>query len=150
MRHCHVAEPGNARYSHLQKPNRVIKWIHRRPFKIRYKRLEGPVKVIAITDSAFRKEDKTGLAVKGAVIGIIQALDEQPGGDLHVLECFSKKLRRVTRSRYGAELLSLSDGVEFAKRVAVTMAELYAPNSNLDMLRQPRKRATGQSRWSLS
>ena len=93
------------------------------------------MKVIAITDSAFRKEDKTGLAVKGAVIGNIQALDEQPGGDLHVLECFSKKQRRVTRSTYGAELLSLSDGVEFAKRVAVTLAELYAPNSNLDTLR---------------
>ena len=56
-----VAEPGTARYNHLQKLNRVMKWVKRRPFKIRYKRLTGPVKVIAITDSAFRKEDKTGM-----------------------------------------------------------------------------------------
>ena len=69
--------------------------------------------------------DEWGLRIGSVVIAI----------DLHVLEGMSKKQRRVTRSTYGAELLSLRDGVEFAKRVAVAVAEVHAPNSNLDMLR---------------
>ena len=61
---------------------------------------------------------------------------------MHVLECYSRKQRRVTRSTYGAEILALSDGFEFAKRVAVTMAELLMPWNGLEELRQAEETGT--------
>ena len=86
-----------------------------------------PVKVLGIGDSAFRKETSSGLAIRGAIVGLCQKCDNEPGGPLHVIEFFSKRQRRVTRSTFAAELLSLSDCFDICKLVSYALAEISHP-----------------------
>ena len=83
-----------------------------------------------ISDAAFRKEDSAGLAIRGAVIAIVQSIIGSPGGLLHVLEWYSRKQRRVTRSTYSAELNALADAVDFGKLMAMTLSEVLRPFPN--------------------
>ena len=65
------------------------------------------------------------------MIGLAEKNSDTLGGGFHLLEVFARKQRRVTRSTYGAELLALSDGVEFAKLVAIAFDELVVPKASL-------------------
>ena len=109
--------------------SKVCRWIRRVPSFIRYECLEGPVKILTIADSAFRKEDSSGLAMKGAIIGIAEHRDSaktvcDPGGRLHAIDWYSRRQRRIARSTFAAELHSLVDGVEVAKVVLQAMLEI--------------------------
>lgn len=115
--------------------NKVCRWVRRIPSFIRYECLVGPVKILTIADSAFRKEDASGLAMKGAIIGIAEHRDStvatgtgkptcDPGGRLHAIEWYSRRQRRIARSTFAAELHSLVDGVEVAKVVLQAMLEI--------------------------
>jgi hypothetical protein len=87
--------------------------------------------VLSVSDSAFRKEDKGALAMRGALIGISESHETHPGGRLHLIEYFARKQRRITRSTYSAELNAASDAYDFAKLVALTMTEIlhYQPDA---------------------
>jgi len=111
---------------HLLRLNKVCKWVRRKPSFIRYERLEGETKLVAIADSAFRKEDKTGLAMRGAIIAVAESHQSHPGGRIHLIEYYSRKQRRVTRSTFAAELHSLIDAVESAKVISHAFAELMS------------------------
>ena len=49
-----------------------------------YKRLTSPCKMLVISDSAFRKEDTSGLSIRGAVLAICEDHQSHPGGNIHV------------------------------------------------------------------
>ena len=116
---------------HCLRLNKVVKWCKRKKFSIVYKQLESPCKVLSVSDSAFRKEDKGALAMRGALIGISESHETHPGGRLHLIEYFARKQRRITRSTYSAELNAASDAYDFAKLVALTMTEIlhYQPDA---------------------
>jgi hypothetical protein len=116
--------PNNEHYIRL---NRLCKWVKRKPLFLLYKRLTGPLKVLAVSDSAFRKEDCTGLAVRGALILICELHVAHPGGCCHVIDYYSRKQRRVTRSTFAAELQGLADSLEYAKLVAFAVHECIVP-----------------------
>ncbi len=82
------------------------------------------MKLVVILDSAFRKEDESGLAMRGAVIGIAELNPEHPGGVVQVLAYYSRRQRRVTRSTFGAELHALADATELAKLIGYAISEL--------------------------
>jgi hypothetical protein len=107
--------------------NKVLKWIRRKPAALTYKHMVGPCRVVGISDSAFRKECNAGLAMRGAIIAISSDNALTLTGTLHVVEFYSRRQRRVTRSTYSAELNALSDAYEFAKLVALTLAEIVRP-----------------------
>ena len=119
---------------HVRKLAKVVRWVRRKRVSIKYRRLRWPLRVLVVTDSAFRKEDQSGLAMRGAMIGVAEKNQDTPGGGFHLLEVFARKQRRVTRSTYGAELLALSDGIEFAKLMAIAFDELVVPNATLTEL----------------
>ena len=110
----------------------VAKWAKRKPAFLTYHCLPTPCVTVVISDSAFRKEDLRGLAMRGAIIGIGTEQVETPSGGLHVLEFYSRKQRRVTRSTFSAELNGLSDGFEFGRMIAQTVAEIvsYVPKAS--------------------
>ena len=87
-----------------------------------------PCRIIGVSDSAFRKEDAKGLAMRGSVIAIGELSNIDPGGRLHILEFYARKQRRVTRSTFSAELNALSDTYEFAKLIAMTVCECISPH----------------------
>ena len=112
---------------HLLRLNKVTKWVKRKPFMIIYRKLVEPLKVIAICDSAFRKEDTSGLAMRGAIIALAEDHSDHPGGQLHMLEFYARKQRRITRSTFAAELHSLIDATEMANLIAFAIAEISSP-----------------------
>ena len=111
----------------LLRLNKVCKWIRRVPSFIKYERLQGPIKCLVIADSAFRKEDASGLSMKGSVVGLSEKHVSSPGGRIHMIEWFSRRQRRVTRSTFSAELHSMIDGLETAKVILQAILEIMSP-----------------------
>jgi Reverse transcriptase (RNA-dependent DNA polymerase)/Integrase core domain len=114
-------------YNDLLKLNRVCKWVKRRPMHLKYERLEGPVKILVISDSAFRREDESGLAMRGALVCIAEDQPGNPGGRIHILEFYSRKQKRVTRSTFAAELHALADSLEVGKLICYSLCEIMRP-----------------------
>jgi hypothetical protein len=113
---------------------KVCKWVKRKKSHLLYKKLRTPTRVVTPSDSAFRKEDVKGLAMRGAMILLCEEAENHPGGNCHVLEWYSRKQRRVTRSTFSAELNSASDAYEIAKLIAMTVAECVHPYPNIQAL----------------
>ena len=64
---------------HIRKANRLLRWVrkHRLRLGIWFRRLSGPLRLVTISDSAFKAEEYKGLVMRGCVI----LLAEVPGGD---------------------------------------------------------------------
>ena len=83
------------------------------------------MKLVCVSDAAFKRVDPSGLACRGMVISLISGLDKSfPGGDLQVLDFASKKQKRVARSTFAAELHSVADSLETAKLISLTLQEM--------------------------
>ena len=116
--------------AHLLRLNAVIKWCKRKPCFLKYVKLLTPtLKVLCCNDAAFRREDATGLAMRGSIIGLAEDHVVHPGGSVNTLDFFSRRQRRVVRSTFGAETNSLADGVEIGKMVSYTPAEILLPKA---------------------
>ena len=113
---------------------KVCKWVKRKKSHLLFKKLRTPTRVVAPSDSAFRKEDTKGLAMRGALIMVCEDADSHPGGNCHILEWYARKQRRVTRSTFSAELNAASDAYEFAKLIAMTLAECIRPYPSIQSL----------------
>jgi hypothetical protein len=119
---------------HATRLNRVVKWCKRKKAQLTYRKLRTPTRVIGISDSAFRKEDAKGLAMRGAIVALAEWFEDHPGGACHIFDFYARKQRRVTRSTYSAELNGASDCYEFSKLVALTIAECIRPYPTISAL----------------
>lgn len=121
---------------HAIRLNRVAKWVKRKDSCLVFCVLLNPIRIVAISDSAFRKEDAVGLAIRGAIIALVDALfgADALGGAVHVLEFYSRKQRRVTRSTFSAELNALSDAIDIGRLIALTFSELLRPYPQASVL----------------
>ena len=119
--------------AHMCRLSCVIKWAKRKPIHMCYARIPTAwMKVLVVSDAAFRREDSSGLAMRGSIIGLAadnNGSNQQLGGVCNVIDFFSRRQRRVVRSTFGAETNSLADGLEIGKLIAFTLAELLTPNS---------------------
>ena len=114
---------------HSARCNKVLKWARKHPYYLTYKRMIGEIITLTISDSAFRKEDARGLAMRGSITGLSPFQEETPGNILHVIMFWASKQRRVTRSTFSSELNSLVDSIDFAKQLAMLMAEIVLPET---------------------
>jgi hypothetical protein len=122
---------------HMKRLNQVVRWIKRTPSALVYRKLNGQLKLLVISDSAFKREDKSGLAMRGALICIAeQKYADNPGGNLHIIEYYARKQRRVTRSTYAAELQALADAVEVGRLVNLAYTEIMIANVTATRLMQ--------------
>jgi hypothetical protein len=72
--------------------------------------------------------------MRGAVIGITSKAQDHPGGDLHMLEYYSRRQRRVARSTFAAETHALADALELGKLISLAITEIIAgPSSARDL-----------------
>ena len=122
-----VASKG--KYEHLRKCNKLIRYVKRHKVALRYRKLKEPLRVVAISDAAFRREDPTSLAMRGAMIVVNSVNEKTPGGDHHIIEFYSKKQRRIVRSTFGAELNALEDAFEMAKIISATYTSSITPTT---------------------
>jgi hypothetical protein len=112
----------------VSRANKLVKWVKRKTAALTYRPLTGKLRIMVISDAAFKREnDHTGLAMRGAIVGLQEYHEKNPGGTLHVWEFYARKQRRVCRSTFAAELHSLSDAVEMGKLCAIAATELYLP-----------------------
>ena len=130
---------------HYLKVNKLLRWVKRKPVVLFYGKLEGPLRLLVVSDSAFRKEDTTGLAIRGAIIALAGPANssDNPGSAVHIMDFYSRRQRRITRSTYSAELHGLADSLELSKIIAITLTEIAFPY--LEPLRLSRKEEQGET-----
>ena len=118
---------------HLKQPrvrdilnlNRVLKYLKVKPLALTYHKIEGPWKLLAISDSAFKGEDQDCLAVRSGIIALCAKHGVQEGrNSLQVIEFTTKKQTKVCRSTFAAELHSSLDLVGTAQVIRSVLSEI--------------------------
>ena len=108
---------------HVLMLNRVVKWLKRRGCTLVFRHVPGPWRVLAILDSAFRAQEPDCLALRAAIIAVTTDKTEL-GGELAIVEFYSRKLPLVVRSTFGAESHGLADGLSTTSFLAGFIDEL--------------------------
>ena len=111
----HAKQPKN---KHLRALNAVLTYLKAHPTHLLYQRLTGPLALVAVADSAYRREEHEdhaeGLAMKGAMFALrSMAASDGPGGRWMLLEWYSRKQRHVTRNTWSSELFAVVDAADF-------------------------------------
>ena len=122
---------------HVRKANRFLRWIRRNCARLGvwFRRLNGPLRLVTISDSAFKAQDFQGLVMRGCVIVLAEAGTPTGGESSHtwrsgqtvecqLLDWYSRKHSRVVRSTYAAELLSVLDAVGQGQILAACFDEV--------------------------
>jgi hypothetical protein len=113
---------------HLKRLNALTRWTQRNPRTLHYHRIPEPTQLLAISDSAFKREETTGLALRGLVVILCSATADEltlpAQAQLHILDFCSKKQRHVTRSTFAAELMAATDACDALWTMAVILHEL--------------------------
>ena len=122
------------RYIDLKRLNTVLKFMKKHPMDTVFRRLVGPLKIIAVSDSAFKRQDESPLACRGSLTLLCTDTQDVLGGNIHILDYDCKKQKRVTRSTYGAELHGLADSMEATRIIACAYTELYRGAKTFDQL----------------
>ena len=91
---------------------------HSKRLGVWFRRLRAPVRVMTLSDSAFKAQDYQGLVMRGCVVVLAElgagntdtsdvSLWSGQNVQCQVLDWYARKHSRVVRSTYAAELLSL-------------------------------------------
>ena len=72
--------------AHVVRLNLVCRWMKRKPSSLLYARIPGVLKVLVISDAAFRREDLSGLAMRGGIVCIAETRADDPGGRIQVMD----------------------------------------------------------------
>ena len=109
-----------ATVGHALKINKLTKWVRRKKCHLSYKRMTGNIQLACVSDSAFKTEPNSSIALRGAIIGIWSE-----DGTFHVLEYYCRKQRRICRSTFAAETNALADAVEIARLLNFTITHTH-------------------------
>ena len=124
-----------ATIGHCLKLNKIVRWLRRKECNLTFHSLSGRVRTLVVSDAAFRREDPSALAMRGAIVGVSEIGDSSgPGGLFHTLEWYSRRQRRVTRSTFGAETQALADSYEVGRVINLTLAAIWLPSSTVRSL----------------
>ena len=74
--------------------------------------------------------------MRGAIIAIGSLNDANPGGQLHVIEHYARKQKRVVRSTFAAEIHALVDSIEHGKLLMFALAEVLCGSLGARELQQ--------------
>ena len=95
--------------------NILVRYLKRESGAIRYVQIPEPHKLVGFSDSAFKAQEgeSSGLALRGLAVVLCQ---DKPGAlascPVHLLDFIVRRLKRVVRSTFAAELNALIDAVE--------------------------------------
>ena len=123
-----VAAP---KISHCRDANRLVRYLHKLvkddQHALMYHKLNGPLVLYAVGDSAFSAGEFEGLALRGGFVLVAErGADGKPklGGKCQVLDYYCRKHSRVCRSTFTAELHNLIDICNQALLVRSMLVEL--------------------------
>ena len=88
--------------------NRLVRYVKSKSCSLNFYKIEEPWAVWVVPDSAHRAQDPDALAIRANIVllGSMAA----PGGPVQVLDFVSRKLARIARATFVAELLALWAG----------------------------------------
>ena len=106
-----------------------------------YKTLSHPMKLVGFSDAAFKAqpEEASGLALRGMAMLLMEAGLERPcsrSGTAHLLDYLVRRIRRVVRSTFSAELNALIDSIESMILSQVALHEIFCGVQDVKMLVQ--------------
>ena len=105
--------------------NRVLRYVKAKPLAMRFKRMNHPWRLVAISDSGFKGEGQDHLAIRSGIIALVSEEFPKLGvNQTQIIEYVSKKQTRVCRSTYSAELFSCIDVRGLALNVKMTITEV--------------------------
>jgi len=122
------------RYVDCRRLNVVVRYMKRHKVGLWYKKFNGKVRMLGFTDSAFKtqEEEGSGLALRGLAVLIgpeITSGDTAtiPGVETvaHLVDWVSRKLKRVVRSTFAAELNALIDAIETLLLLQLIYHQIY-------------------------
>ena len=130
---------------HIKRLNTLTRWAQRNPRGLRYARLSLPLRLIAVSDSAFKREEDehghaSGHAMRGCVI-VRAGADPADSTSLNVqvLDYVSRKQRHVCRATFAAELFGAVDSIDALLQLCSVQYELCNGSQSLDRLRRLRE-----------
>ena len=104
--------------------NRLVRWVKKHPQRIRYQRLRGSLRLVLVSDSAFAAGETDGLAMRGALVLLVESESDQPFGKVHVLDYYARKQPHVCRSTFAAELHAALDALNQGIVIQAALSEL--------------------------
>jgi hypothetical protein len=115
----HVGDP---LVKHLHEANACLAQMQANPYRITLRTLTGPLKLVVHTDASWGNVGD-GNSQGGEIISLAEDKDI----DAKFCPCLwsSRKIRRAVRSTFGAETLSLVDGVDNALVLRYLIAEVF-------------------------
>jgi hypothetical protein len=147
-----------AQLIHVRRLNAIVRHMQRNPMRLRYRRQRGHTMLRIVSDSAFKREDESGHAIKGALFlrvatkhsqaetntrgAISQATDIWCPGELmtvHVLDFTVRKQRHVTRSTFGAELFAACDAADQGMLIATLIHQIRTGACSVTIARDLRE-----------
>ena len=115
----------------VKKLNRLLRWIkaHLKSLGIWYQRLQEPVRLLCVSDSAFKAREFDGLAMRGEIIFLASEMNN-PRGESQAWQCipldwYARKHTHVVRSTFAAELYSMLDAIGKAVQLNLTWTEIH-------------------------
>ena len=101
----------------LRRLNLVVKYLKRHRVSLFYGKVKKPWRITGFSDAAFKaqNEDSSGLCIRGLAVLLTTDDSESaasPDGNVNLVEFLVRRLKRVVRSTYSAELNALLDSVE--------------------------------------
>ena len=121
--------------SDVQHLNRLLKYIKNKPLLMRFKRLQNPWCLVAISDSGFKGEDQDHLAIRSGLICLVDKDFPKLGVNyLQIIKYVSKKQSRVCRSTYAAELYSALDLTGLLFNISLTLCEVLEGTKSASQL----------------
>ena len=122
--------------------NLVVRYLKRHATGIFYPKLAQPWRLVGISDSAFRaqEDESTGLALRG--LTVLLSTDDtnnptSPNGLINLIDFIVRRLRRVVRSTFSAELNALIDAIETLILTQLAMHQvIHGTNETADELLQ--------------
>ena len=125
--------------------NLCLRYITRHKKGIMYEAVIGEVRLVGFTDSAFKalEDEGSGLALRGLAIlltsDVVEGKSVLEVGrtyNVNLLEWLVRKLRRVVRSTFAAELNALIDSIETLILLQLLLHQIYCgtEESNEELL----------------
>jgi hypothetical protein len=125
---------GQPRITDCRKLNLVVRFLGRHKIGVMYRRLDGDIRLLGFSDSAFKaqEDEGSGLAIRG--LAVLLAADVRPGEpilctnktyNVHLLEWLVRRLRRVVRSTFAAELNALTDSIESLILIQLALHQIF-------------------------
>ena len=93
-----------------------MRYAKKNPIPLEYKKLDLPIRVLAVADSGFTKREDDGLAVRGALFALANMKERSADSreySTQFLEHLCGKQKLTTRSTWTAELHNQVDAADF-------------------------------------